>query len=509
MRQALRLVLLIVLLGLMSRLASAQDANLLRDSGFEGDYSSRGRADLNIPADWSIWVGESPHTEDWMNLPVVAYPHNGPTPSTHGGAKALNLNKGYATFTAAVYQQVTVPNGANITATAWAFLRTCKIPDGYDNCTSTADSNAYTRIGIDPNGGTNPFDSDVVWSSNAAPHETWGQMTVSATSTGETVTLFLYATQQWPSELNNVYWDDATLSIGGSGGVAAAQPGAPTPAPTTAPQEAPPARAQGERADGSIVHVVVAGDTLDSIAFAYGVTRADVLALNNIADPRIIQIGQEIIVRGPVLPTPTPTIEGATEEPSATPAPPAEVLNAAPAPVISVASGDVVYPIDPANNTASVCVTLFEDANGNRIQDGGENVLSGGSILLTKDGQPTGDHTTDASPDPFCFDGLAADSYVVAAAAPSGYGLTTPDQLRVQAYSAAQINVAFGAAQGVQPIVLPPGSGSPDATDAPPTDPRTANPTNPLNNNIGLIVFGAAGVVLVAGIGLSLMLRRR
>ena len=109
--------------------------------------------------------------------------------------------------------------------------------------------------------------------------------------------------------------------------------------------------------------------------------------------------------------------------------------DAAPAPVISVASGTVVYPIDPANNTASICVTLFEDGNSNRIQDGGENVLAGGNILLTRGGAPAGQHTTDSSPIRTVSTGWRRAAYVVEAAAPSGYGLTTPDQLRVQAVS--------------------------------------------------------------------------
>ena len=109
-------------------------------------------------------------------------------------------------------------------------------------------------------------------------------------------------------QLNNTYWDDASLSVGGSGGVAAAQPGAPTPQPTSA-AAVPFVNAQGQRADGSVVHTVEAGDTLDSIAFAYGVTRADLLALNNIADPRIIQIGQQIIVKAAPTPTEAPTTE--------------------------------------------------------------------------------------------------------------------------------------------------------------------------------------------------------
>ena len=526
MQQGIRVLLRIllvtfalVLTGLTSA-TQAQDTNLLRDGGFEGTFTSRGRADLNIPSDWSIWVADTPHTEDWMNLPVVGYPHNGPDPVPHGGAHSLNLNKGYATFTAAVYQQVSVPDGANVSASAWAFIRTCKIDTGQTQCTSTPDSNAFTRIGIDPNGGTNPFDSDVVWSANAAPHETWQQMNVSATATGATVTLFLYATQQWPMQLNNAYWDDASLSVGGSGGVAAAQPGAATPAPTSA-AAAPFVNAQGERADGSVVHTVEAGDTLDSIAFAYGVTRADLLALNNIADPRIIQIGQQIIVKAAPKPTEEATPEvteaaaaGTDESSPATPAAsptvaqPDEVRYAPPAPVVSV--GTAVYPIDPAANTASICVIFFEDSNNNRIQDMGESTLPGGDILLTSNGAPAGQHTSDNQPDPFCFDQLAAGSFSVQASAPEGYGLTTPDQLKVQAYPGAQINVAFGAAQGVEAVVPPPAdsNGSVSATSGSDTDTHSSG-ANGLSSNLGLIVFGAAGLVLVVGMSVSVILRRR
>ncbi len=282
----------------------------------------------------------------------------------------------------------------------------------------------------------------------------------------------------------------------------------------------PYASEQGARADGSVVHVVEAGDTLDSIAFAYGVTRADLLALNDIPDPRIIQIGQEIVVKAPPTPTPSPTVEGATAEatdetsadtPAAAPTtePPPAVRDAAPAPVISVASGDVVYPIDPANDAASVCVTLFEDANSNRIQDVGEGALAGGGILLTSDGTPAGEHTTDSSPDPYCFDGLAAGSYVVEAAAPDGYGLTTPDQLRVQAYAGAQINVAFGAAQGIQTVAPPPADSGGIASPTTGAESDTRANSSPLGDNAGLIVFGVAGVVLVAGMGISLLLMRR
>jgi LysM repeat protein len=536
--------LLLIVLLMVSAPLVAQDANALRDGGMEGSYTSRGRSDLNIPAEWSFWYTEAPRSESWQNLPPVGFPHNGPGPNPHGGGRALNLNKGFATFTAVLYQQVSVQQGANVTASAWAFIKTCDIPDGFDNCTSSTASGAYTRVGIDPNGGTNPYDSDIVWSGNAAPHDTWGQMTVSATTTGTTATVFLFAAQQWPSEVNNLYWDDASLVGGGAGGAAPAAAAAQnaTPIPTI-PAEVGFVQPQNEQDDGSIVHVVQAGDTIDSIAVAYGMTRADVLAVNpDIRDPRIIQIGQRIIIRpananatpeaaeGENVAAPESTVdqpaadasaeatsevvsEGvseATSEPAneaANNPPPAPVDSAPPAPIRSVAGGDVLPPIDPAGGAAEVCITLYEDVNSNRVQEDGEMALAGGTILLRGGGTVIGDHTLDGDPEPYCFTDLAAGDYTAFMQAPSGYGLTTPEQLTVRALSGAKVNLTFGAAQGVQPVTPPPADTLINVT-AQDAEPQTGAGSS-LQDNLGLILIGAAGVVLIGGIGVSLALRRR
>ena len=50
-----------------------------------------------------------------------------------------------------------------------------------------------------------------------------GQAVVSATSAGGTVTMFVYVTQAWPADLNRVWFDDASLSVGGAGGSGPAQ----------------------------------------------------------------------------------------------------------------------------------------------------------------------------------------------------------------------------------------------------------------------------------------------
>ena len=586
--------------------AMAQGGNLLQDPGFEGEYTNRGRADLNVPAPWGLWTTESPHTQDWQNLAPVAFPHNGPGPNPHSGARAFNFNRGFATFTAAIYQQVSVPDGSNVTGSAWAHLRTCNIPDGSDNCGSAIESGAYVRVGIDPNGGANPYDSDVVWSPSAMPHDRWEQVTVSATATGSTVTIFLFVTQEWPSEINNVYWDDSSLSIGGAGGAAAPVAGT-TPGATAVPL--PPAEvgfvvAQTPQADGSIVHTVQAGDTIDSIAVAYGLTRDQLLALNPLANPRIIQIGQQLIVRAPsgestaeatgeVSENSTPVGSGSPaatrpaatatsaigpsiyfvvpgdtldsiafahgltraqlmelnnitdpriiqigqqlllrpeETPELTPeitpdVEPTEVAMAevteeprallpeeAPtAPVVSVASGEVLPAIDPAAGTASVCVFLFQDVNQNRLQEAGEDLLAGGMITLLSGSETVEEYFTDGVGEPYCFNSLEAGDYIAAAAAPEGFGLTTPEQLRVRAVAGSDVTLAFGAAEGVNAEATPLVDSSSLPADAAgePDETQTSTSSNPLNDNLGLIVFGAAGVVLVVGAGASLALRRR
>ena len=90
--------------------------------------------------------------------------------------------------------------------------------------------------------------------------------------------------------------------------------------------------------------------------------------------------------------------------------------------------------------------------------------------------------------------------------APDGYGLTTPDQLRVSSYAGAQINVAFGAAAGVVPVA--PSAATTDQIANTPAE-TDASVSSPLSDKIGLLVFAAAGIVLVVGLGITVAMRRR
>jgi LysM repeat protein len=105
------------------------------------------------------------------------------------------------------------------------------------------------------------------------------------------------------------------------GPVGAASP-TPTTRATAAPATVPPSSTAGatqgprhtptpaptvEVTPEPFVHVVARGESLSYIASLYGVTVEDVLAINDIANPNRIQVGQEILIPGyGVPPTPRP-----------------------------------------------------------------------------------------------------------------------------------------------------------------------------------------------------------
>lgn len=524
----------------------AQD-NLLNNPSMEegsfGPYVQKrgGEKAIYMPSGgWDYWLPGTPRGDFYDRsdrVTINPHPESG-FPKPLEGIRALSVDCGFVSCTVAVFQTVStnITPGTNVRAFAWAQVKTCNLPRDKEGkpsgeCGSAVESGARTRVGIDPDGGTDPNAPEIVWSAFISPHEQggWQQMTVDATATGNAVTFFMYSTQTNFSDINITYWDSASLTVGGGGG---AVPSAATPTPTPPPVVAfvVPQAAQG---DGSIVHVVQPGDTVDSIAFAYGITRTQILELNNLASPRYITPGQKLIVKTPepgagagadALSTPEEAPPAGEQPPAVQEAPPAEeqppaaeepppapttapepTQPPAPAPVTEVASNIV----NPAATSGSVCVFIFEDRNQNRIQESGENLLPGGGIILNQGATAVGSYQTDGVSEPYCFGDLAAGDYVAVATPPQGYGLTTSNQFRLQLGPSARISLAFGAAQGLQPAAPPPADVGGLVSETAEKEPDTQSLTNQLLSISGFIVLGLAGIVLLGGLGVAFALRRR
>jgi LysM repeat protein len=271
--------------------AAAQDSgNLLTNGSFEPPYAGQGSPTRTVPNGWTLLVQAGAPD---------AFPHNDPT-QILDGTVSWNLHQGYTAFTAVAYQRVGgLKAGDMVRATAYGWVYTCN--DTATSCVianppyrqSDSSAGAQLRVGVDPNGGTDPNAGSVQWSATAAPYDQWAEMSVTAQSAGDAVTMFLYMTQSAGLAINNVYWDKASLVRTES-----------APNATATPNQVPFVKPQNMQPDGSIVHTVQAGDTLSSIAYAYrdyNVTNESIAALNPPMKPntRVLQIGQKITILPP------------------------------------------------------------------------------------------------------------------------------------------------------------------------------------------------------------------
>jgi len=118
--------------------------------------------------------------------------------------------------------------------------------------------------------------------------------------------------------------------------------------------------------NGAIYHIVQPGQTLTMIANAYGVTLANLLALNGISpDTPVIYAGQKLLIQpaptATISPTPTNTSPPPTRTPksSPTPRPPKPTRTATPAPTATVRSLLPDVPILESRNHRSFGIGMI------------------------------------------------------------------------------------------------------------------------------------------------------
>jgi hypothetical protein len=190
-----------------SRAVPAQVQTTLENAGFEGTYVAwQSSSERMIAPSWNLWYDTS------VSAPKA---DNGSAEQRSGQyAQRLYSQSQWDNFDACVYQQIGgIPVGHQVQFSAWAKV------NAHDSLSSP--EKWLARIGIDPNGGTNPGDIPYYthlsyWDLYTANKGEWQQLSVAVQATSSTVTLYACASPIWRLWFE-VYWDDAQLEVNEGG----------------------------------------------------------------------------------------------------------------------------------------------------------------------------------------------------------------------------------------------------------------------------------------------------
>ena len=259
--------------------------------------------------------------------------------------------------------------------------------------------------------------------------------------------------------------------------------------------------------DADLFHTVEAGDTLISIAFAYGVTLDQLLTLNDLRPEALLQIGQRLLVipagepaegdsepdvkSGDEAASTEIALDGAIERDDLPPAPVVE----ADAPMR-----------DPADIRPQLCFAVYQDDNQNGMIDPGEAPLPGATIRLLADDDDLelSRYSTDAAAEPICARNLERRLYILEAEPPPGFGLTLSSRLRIDLRTGGRVEADFGAKQGFEPGAVPPLASAGENDSREPAEARSL-----LRQLSGLFALGMAVIVFFSGLAVSLFVRGR
>ena len=377
----------LIALSLIAPLASHAQTpgqNLLTGGDFEAPTwrAQDGIGELVIATGWRAWYVDANRIQSYVKQPsncdtsdracywmrpefnsadFDAFPNR-----VHSGFKAQKYFSYGRMHEAGLYQQaVGIQPGATLRFSIYMQAWQCSKAEacGQNGNRSDAPAEMHLRVGIDPYGGTDPFSANVVWSPEKPAFDQWVQFSVQAQAKGGAVTVFTHSRAEWdwPRVNNDVYLDDASLTVVGEG---TAVPGTVQPTGSPAPTFTP-ANTPTPRADGAVVHIVGPSDTLYGISLQYGVPYDDLLQLNNLSRTSILTIGQAIVVKAgtgtvaptsaaPATATSAPTQETPTVAPTAMP-----TVTRTPAPPTS-APTEAAQPAQPASrsNTPLLLIAL-------------------------------------------------------------------------------------------------------------------------------------------------------
>ncbi len=494
-----------------SHAPTAQEGtNLLRNPGFEADWGTEAshrarvfpdegegyetiRGEIMTPPGWTTWYR---HTATWAEPEVNDTAQNPDPRRTRTGQRAMRLFTYQRRHDGGFYQTVGgLQPGQTVRFSAYGHSWSCD--------TMTADATScgdpwgmVLQVGVDPQGGTSPFSTSVVWSGEQISPDEYRRIGPVSTQVGPggAVTVFLRSTAKWPVQHNDAYWDDASLVTTAPGEPPTPTPPAEEPEPTEPPEEEPtetpgpsptPLPTATPRPDGAIVHIVEAGETLFGIARMYNVSADQIRELNagSIGPDDMIRVGQELVISvpdeeapaaTPVPETPTPTPDA---EPEATPTPEPEP--------------------DPEPEGATICVLAFHDRDGDGTRDPNtEELLPNVSFTIADASGVVDEYMTDGVSEPYCFTGLAPGSYRVIQQPPGGYEATSATEQNVALAEGTSFDFQFGVTR-IEEAESPEETEEEEVVEPAPVDDEPAEPGEGLVLADALSIFARVAGILV------------
>ncbi|MCB9419356.1 MAG: lamin tail domain-containing protein [Ardenticatenaceae bacterium] len=186
------------------------------------------------------------------------------------------------------------------------------------------------------------------------------------------------------------WWDNRGQTTAADPGATAVPPSS-IPLATNIPVEAATNTPEPEEDEGPVIHVVKAGDTLGNLSTFYDVSLEDLMAANNLTDPNILSVGQELIIPIGGLATATPI-----------PTEPAADILPSPIPTEELVSGEVNVVITTVTGVGSLTEEAVQIANfgsgqialqGWELADENGHVFKFGQVTLFGDGAAIQVHT--------------------------------------------------------------------------------------------------------------------
>ncbi|MCB9419721.1 MAG: hypothetical protein H6667_07950 [Ardenticatenaceae bacterium] len=210
--------------------------NLLTNPDFEGEYTTYimpppGHPDCQtwdplmpnqtceraqMPAGWAPYWRDDPRPETWINIMpeyTASTPDQVNPDRVMSGDRSLHYFSFWSTHEGGAYQQVTAVPGGLYCFSVYGHSWSARTSTDWYSDPDPDNGELFQKVGIDPTGGTDWTSPDIIWSDERKQYDLFGLFAVEAAAQADTITVFLYSRPNIPVKHNDVYWDNATLTV--------------------------------------------------------------------------------------------------------------------------------------------------------------------------------------------------------------------------------------------------------------------------------------------------------